>query len=197
MVAVAAPQESRTELQRLLPEASWEQADLTDPSQTAGLWARIDRLGDSVRWLVNVTGGYRGGHALDTSDDTYRFLVALNLDSCWWSCREGGRRIAEGGGGGIVNFSARPALQGGSGAAAYAVSKAGVLRLSQVLAEELAPRGVRVNAILPTLIDTAANRANRSEETMRKAVSPEAIASVVEWLCSDAASSLNGATLTV
>ncbi|MGA9921536.1 MAG: SDR family oxidoreductase [Candidatus Dormiibacterota bacterium] len=197
VIGVAAPRENREQLEQAVPNVSWEQADLTDREQTEQLWARIDGLGERVRWLVNITGGYRASRALETSEDDYRFLLRLNLDSCWWSCREGGRRIAAGGGGGIVNISARQAVEGGAGSAAYAVSNAAVLRLSQVLAAELKAEQVRVNVLLPTLIDTPANRAERSAEAMRHAVSPAAVAEVIGWLCSEESAALTGASLTV
>lgn len=197
VIAVSSPREPREQLELTVPGVTWEQADLTDSDQTEQLWARIDGLGERVRWLVNITGGYRASPALETSPDDYRFLLALNLDSCWWSCRAGARRIGTGGGGGIVNISARQALEGGVGSAAYAVSKAAVLRLTQVLAAELKPDQVRVNVLMPTLIDTPANRAQRSAEAMRKAVSPEAVARVIGWLCSEESGAVTGAALVV
>ncbi|MGH7642301.1 MAG: SDR family NAD(P)-dependent oxidoreductase [Candidatus Dormibacteria bacterium] len=197
VIAVAAPQEERTQLESSVPGVIWEQADLTSREPTEELWRRIDGQGARVHWLVNITGGYRASRALETSEEDYRFLLRLNLDSCWWSCREGARRIAAGGGGGIVNISARQALEGGVGSAAYAVSKAAVLRLSQVLAAELKPDRVRVNVLLPTLIDTPANRAQRSPEAMRNAVSPDSLADTIAWLCSDESGAVTGAALTV
>lgn len=196
VIAVGGPADPKESLQARVPGVTWEQADLTDRQQTEDLWRRIDGLGD-VRWLVNITGGYRAGRALDTSEDDYRLLLRLNLDSCWWSCREGARRMVALGGGGIVNISAHQALEGGVGSAAYAVSKAAVLRLSQVLADELKPEKVRVNVLLPTLIDTAANRAERTAEAMRKSVQPEDVARVIAWLCSEASAAVSGAPIPV
>ncbi|HVB54463.1 MAG TPA: SDR family oxidoreductase [Candidatus Acidoferrales bacterium] len=197
VIAVASPREEREQLERAVPGVTWEQADLTDREPTEQLWGRIDGRGERVRWLVNLTGGYRASRAGETSEEDYRFLLRLNLDSCWWSCREGARRIAAGGGGGIVNVSARQAVEGGAGSAAYAVSKAAVLRLSQVLAAELKPEQVRVNVLLPTLIDTPANRAERSADAMRSAVSPAAVARTIAWLCSEESGAVTGAALTV
>ena len=95
-----------------------------------------------------------------------RFLADLNLGTAWWSCRAAARRLPAGGA--IVNVCSRTALSGGAGSAAYAVAKAGVVRLTEVLAAELAERRVRVNAILPSLIDTPANRASIGAEALEQ-----------------------------
>jgi len=101
------------------------------------------------------------------------------------------------GGGCIVNVSSRSALEAEPGAAAYAVAKAGVIKLTEVLAAELKASGVRVNVIVPAIIDTAVNRQVLPEKLMQKAVAPAEIAAVIAYLCSDTALAITGATIPV
>jgi NAD(P)-dependent dehydrogenase (short-subunit alcohol dehydrogenase family) len=174
-----------------------EGADLANADEVEALWRRLDDRGEHVAFLANLVGGFRGGKLVDTSPEDYRHLLSLNLDTAWWSCREAARRMREAGGGAIVNVSARPGLEGGAGSAAYAIAKAGVLRLTQVLALELKDAGVRVNAVVPSLIDTPDNRKDLPAERMAKAVAPEAIARVVAFLCGDEAGPTTGAAVPV
>ena len=171
---------------------TYEAIDLTAPDEVEALW---ERLSERPRWLVNAVGGFRTGTVADSEPDDVRFLGDMNHGPAWWSCRAAARRLESGAA--IVNVAARTAFTGGKGSAAYAVSKAGVVRLTQVLALELEERRVRVNAILPSLIDTPANRASMPEEAMRKAVPPSEIAAVIAFLCSDAAAAVNGAIVPV
>ncbi|TME75949.1 MAG: SDR family oxidoreductase [Chloroflexi bacterium] len=132
-------------------------------------------------------------------------MMDLNLGTAWWSCRAAARRMQTvpspsgggQGGGCIVNISSRSALVAEPGAAAYAVAKAGVIKLTEVLAAELKASGVRVNVIVPAIIDTAVNRQALPEKLMQKAVAPAEIAAVIAYLCSDTALAITGATIPV
>jgi NAD(P)-dependent dehydrogenase (short-subunit alcohol dehydrogenase family) len=167
-------------------------ADLTDADAVEALF---DGLDAAPRWVVNTAGGYRGGAVADSDPESLRAALALNLETIWWTCRAAARRLTSGSA--IVNVSSRTAVSGGAGAAAYAVSKAGVLRLTEVLALELAPQQIRVNAVLPAVIDTPQNRAALPAGALSTAVAPAQIASVIVFLCSDAAAAVTGAAVPV
>jgi NAD(P)-dependent dehydrogenase (short-subunit alcohol dehydrogenase family) len=172
-----------------------EEVDLTSAAEVEALWERLESAGETPRWVVNAAGGFRAGNVALSEPDAVRFAGDLNLGTAWWSCREAARRLAEGGA--IVNVSSRAAVTGGAGAAAYAVAKAGVVRLTEVLAAELRERRVRVNAILPSIIDTPANRETMTPDQLRNAVAPADLASVVSFLLSDAAAAVTGAVVPV
>jgi len=194
IIAVA---RSRSEVSRLESKypglVSGDTADLTSRLAVDDLWERIDRIG-LPRWLVNATGGFRGGKLADSTPDDFTFMLDLNLGSAWWSCRAAARRMQSGG---IVNVASRSGLVAEPGAAAYAVAKAGVIKLTEVLAAELKASGVRVNAVVPAIIDTLANRQSLPEKLMAKAVAPSSIADVIAYLCSDASEAITGTVMPV
>jgi NAD(P)-dependent dehydrogenase (short-subunit alcohol dehydrogenase family) len=175
--------------------ARLEAVDLTSADDVGALWDRLEADGWSPRWVVNAVGGFRGGTVAESDPESLRFMTDLNLGTAWWSCREAAKRLPEGGA--IVNVGSRAGVEGSAGAAAYAVAKAGVIRLTELLAADLSARRVRVNAVLPSTIDTPANRESLSPEALRKAVPPADIAAVIAFLLSDAAAAVTGAIVPV
>src|SRR2546429_5513178 len=180
VIAVA---RSRAEVSQLAAKypgvVTGDTADLTSRLVVDDLWERIDRVG-TPRWVVNATGGYRAGKVADTTPDDFTFMMDLNLGTAWWSCRAAARRmqsvpfasVGGPGGGCIVNVSSRSALVAEPGAAAYAVAKAGVIKLTEVLAAELKASGIRVNLVGPPISDPPANRQSLPEKLLQKAVAP-------------------------
>jgi len=172
-----------------------ELADLTVPAEVDALWARLADRGERPRWVVNTAGGYAAGAVVDTDDALYRHMHDLNLATAFWSSHAAARALEPGGA--IANIGSRSALVGGAGAAAYAIAKAGVVRMTEVLADELKPRRIRVNAILPSVLDTPANRAALGSQRMGDSVPPSEVAAVICFLCSDGAGAITGAAIPV
>ena len=170
-----------------------EAVDLTAPDDVEALW---DRLEEQPRWVVNAVGAFRPGRVADSEPDDVAFLHDVNVGTAWWSCRAAARRLDEGGA--ICNVAARNAVSGGAGSAAYTIAKAGVVRLTQLLADDLAERRVRVNAVLPSVIDTPANRAGASRRRARpRRAAGGARGGRRASCCSDAASAVTGAIVPV
>ena len=194
IIAVARSIAGVSELAAKYPgRVTGDTANLTSRQDVDDLWERIDRVG-VPRWVVNTTGGYRGGKVAETTPDDFTGMMDLNLGTAWWSCRAAARRMA---GGCIVNVSSRSALVAEPGAAAYAIAKAGVIKLTEVLAAELKSSGVRVNVVVPAIIDTPENRKSLPEKAMQKAVAPAEIAAVILYLCSEDAAAITGVPIPV
>jgi NAD(P)-dependent dehydrogenase (short-subunit alcohol dehydrogenase family) len=172
-----------------------EVADTTDPAAAKSL---IDRIADEVGppdVLVNTIGTFRPGDALTTTPETLRLMIDVNLGPALWLSQAVAPHMQQQGSGAIVHVAARPGLEPSGGMAAYSVSKAALVHLTRILDIELRPRGIRVNAVAPQLLDTPANRATFPAEVMTHAVAPEAVAGVIAFLVSDAAAPVSGATL--
>lgn len=148
-----------------------------------------------VHGLVNVAGGFRWETIADGSPDTWEFLHKINVMTALHISRA--LLVSLGSAkGAIVNVGAAATLKAGMGMGAYTASKSGVARLTEALAEELKDK-VRVNAVLPSIIDTPANRADMGETDAAKWVQPVELAQVVAFLLSDAASAVTGANIPV
>jgi NAD(P)-dependent dehydrogenase (short-subunit alcohol dehydrogenase family) len=170
------------------------EADLFDPADAMAAAAAVGDLGA----VVNLVGGYaEGGRIHETDPDEFDRLMRLNLRPNILLARAAIPRFLRRGGGTFVAVSARPALKPFPGAPAYVVSKAAVLSFVQTLDVEYRQDGIRANAILPSVIDTPANRASQPDADFSKWVRPEEIAKVVRFLVSDDSAPTSGAAVPV
>ena len=172
--------------------------DVTDEGAVNGLVAGIvSRLG-RVDALVNAVGGYAGGVKLwEMETKVFDTMLALNLRSGYALARGVLPTMLKQRQGSIVNVAAKAAVDHGAGAGAYAASKAAAVAIMDSLAGDLKGSGVRVNSILPSIIDTAVNRQAMPKADFAAWPKPEAIARVILFLCSDAASVVQGASVPV
>lgn len=172
--------------------------DLTEPEATRKAMASVAMRSGRIDGLVNIAGGFQWETLADGDVGTWDQLYAMNLRTAVVSCMAALPAMREQGRGRIVNISAAAAAErADSGMGAYTASKAGVLKLTESLARELKDEGITVNAILPGIIDTPRNRADMPDADFDRWVSPAAIANVIEFLVSDAASAVTGAAIPV
>ena len=181
---------------RDLPDAVRpEVADTTDPATAKSL---IDRIASEVGppdVLVNTIGTFRPADLATTTPELLRLMIDVNLGTALWLSQAVAPHMQQQGSGAIVHVAARPGIEPSGGMAAYAASKAALVHLTRILDVELRPHGIRVNAVAPQLLDSAANRATLPHEAMAHATAPEAIAGVIAFLVSDAAAPVRGAIL--
>jgi NAD(P)-dependent dehydrogenase (short-subunit alcohol dehydrogenase family) len=171
--------------------------DLTDAtSATAAINAAAARFG-RLDALLNIAGGFRWETVADGSADTWTAMHRLNLLTASNAARAAIAHLRRSPAGRIVNVGANGALKPAAGMGPYAASKAGVHALTQALAEELKADGIAVNAVLPSTIDTAANRADMPKADTSAWVSPEDIAEVMLFLASAASGAGTGALIPV
>jgi NAD(P)-dependent dehydrogenase (short-subunit alcohol dehydrogenase family) len=174
------------------------QADVTDESAVRLLTDKILAEHGHLDILVNAVGGYAGGLKLwEIEPRVFEMMLALNLRSGYVLSRAVVPPMLKQSRGSIVNIASKAAVDHAAGAAAYAASKAGALALMDSLAEDLRGTGVRVNSVLPSIIDTKANRNAMPNADFAKWPKPEEIATVVLFLCSNDARVIHGAWIPV
>jgi len=170
--------------------------DLTDATQArTAIDATISHFG-RLDALINIAGGFAFEKVADGDPKTWQRMYALNVTTALNASRAAIPHLSRSGAGRIVNIGAMGALQAGAGMGAYAASKAGVHRLTEALAAEQ-KGSITVNAVLPSIIDTDANRASMPKADFTKWVRPKELADVILFLASDAASAVTGALLPV
>lgn len=172
--------------------------DVTDEAAVRRLLDELVTRHGRLDVLVNAVGGYAGGTKLwDTDPKVFEQMMLLNLRSGLALCRAAAPVMVMKGRGAIVNVASRSAITHGPGEAAYAASKAAAVAMIGSLAADLRGTGVRANSVLPSIIDTEANRRAMPKADFAKWPKPEEIARVVLFLCSDEAKLVQGAAIPV
>jgi NAD(P)-dependent dehydrogenase (short-subunit alcohol dehydrogenase family) len=157
-----------------------------------------DRAGAPLRALVNLVGGYAaGGRVHETPVEQFERQLTINLRPTYLVTQAVLPHLVDGGGGAIVCVSARAAVAPFRGAGGYVSAKAAVLAFAQAVAVEYRADGVRCNAVLPSVIDTQANRAAQPEADPSRWVPPEQVAAVIRFLCGQESAPTSGAAIPV
>jgi NAD(P)-dependent dehydrogenase (short-subunit alcohol dehydrogenase family) len=172
-------------------------ADISDPDAAKATIAKVAESLGGLDALVNIAGTFRWEKVADGGLDTWDFLYRINLRTAVAASKAALPFLGESKAGSIVNVGAMGAIKAGAGMGAYAASKQGVMKLTEALAEELKEKDITVNAILPSIIDTAPNRADMPKANFAHWVKPEQIADVIAFLLSDGARAITGALIPV
>jgi NAD(P)-dependent dehydrogenase (short-subunit alcohol dehydrogenase family) len=199
VLAVDASEERLAELTPLAPSdaLSVRRVNLTDSGSVARLFADAEAASGIFPAVVHLVGGFRFARLAEMSDADWSYLLALNLETTFRIFRESARAFARAGAGALVAVAAPAGLLGEAGVGGYAATKAGVLRLVESLARELAPVGARANAVLPGTMDTPANRAAMPDADPSRWVPTSAVAETIHYLTTPAAAAVNGAAVRV
>lgn len=172
--------------------------DLLDAPAVAGAVEEALRGFGRIDVLCNIAGGFRMGEAVhETSDDTWDFLHDINARTVLNAARAVVPCMLRQGAGCVVNVGAYAALRGMAQMGAYTASKSTVIRLTEAMSAELREQGIRVNCVLPSILDTPDNRAAMPGADPARWVAPAALADVIVFLASDAARAVHGAALPV
>jgi NAD(P)-dependent dehydrogenase (short-subunit alcohol dehydrogenase family) len=172
--------------------------DVTSEMEVARLVATVLERHGGLDALVNAVGGYEGGKKLwETDAKGLEQMLSLNLRSGYVLSRAAIPAMLERGAGTIVNVASRAAISHAAGESAYSASKAAAIAMMDSLAAELKSTGVRVNSILPSIIDTKANREAMPKADFSKWPKPEEIARVILFLCTEDARLIHGASIPV
>jgi NAD(P)-dependent dehydrogenase (short-subunit alcohol dehydrogenase family) len=191
-VAAAAPAELADD-EKL---ACFANADLTDETATLALFETIDAHFGGISALANVAGGFAWVPTEQAGPENWKTMFEMNLLTAVSASRAALPSLKRAKGS-IVNIGAFAALKAAGGMAPYTAAKSGVHRLTEALADELRGTGVRVNAVLPTIIDTPANRRDMPDADTAMWIAPDELAKIILFLASADAAAINGALLPV
>lgn len=194
--------EELASLQKLAAGNGWAvdgyQVELTSEAQVNQLVEGIVARHGRLDVMVNTAGGYAGGVKLwEIDPKVFEQMLALNLRAGYVLACAAVRQMVKQGRGAIVNIASKAAVEPEAGAGAYAASKAAAVAMIGSLAQDLKGTGIRVNSVLPNIIDTDANRKAMPKADFSKWPKPEDIARVIVFLCGDSAKVIHGAAIPV
>jgi NAD(P)-dependent dehydrogenase (short-subunit alcohol dehydrogenase family) len=171
--------------------------DLTAPTAAQSAMEQIARDAGRIDGLINIAGGFRWEKMSEGTIDSWDTMYKLNLRTAAASCQAALPYLLKSTSGRIVNVGAMAAQKAAAGMGPYAASKAGVAQLTEALADELKDRGITVNAILPSTLDTPKNRLDMPQADFTRWVRLSEAAEVIAFLVSDKASAVTGALIPV
>ena len=172
-------------------------ADVTKPAQMIKVADRTLKTFGRIDLLINIVGGFAMAKITETDEKMWDSMMNMNLKSAYVCSKSVIPQMMKQKYGRIINIGARPALHGAKNMSAYGASKAGVLNLTQSMADELSDYNINVNAIIPGTMDTPRNRKDMPKADFKKWVKPEEIAEVIAFLCSKDGDKISGAVLPV
>jgi NAD(P)-dependent dehydrogenase (short-subunit alcohol dehydrogenase family) len=171
--------------------------ELADAASCADYVAQTSARFGRVDGLISTVGGFAFTNVADDTYATWERMLTMNVKTAFHVSQAALPAMRAAGGGSIVLTGATAALKAPAGVAAYAASKSGVMRLAESLANEVKGDGIRVNAVMPSIIDTPQNREAMPDADRTGWVTPEEIADVMLFLVSDAARAVTGALIPV
>lgn len=177
--------------------ATLAKADVTKAGEMERVVKNVITRFKRIDVLVNTVGGYMAGAVAETTEDDFDRAMALNLKSAFFSCKAVIPSMRRSKRGSIVNTSSEASLVGDEESFLYSASKAGVNRLTESLARELKAANVKVNCVMPRVMDTPANRKAMPKANFSGWVKTDQVARVIRWLCSDEAAPISGAAIPV
>ncbi len=173
-------------------------ADLTAPAEAARVVTAVRARFGRLDIVVHLVGGFEGGIPIgETDDGMWQRMFNLNVNSAFYLLRAALPAMLEAGHGRVLSVGSRTAVEPAATLSAYGASKAALVSLVRTAALEVRGRGVTANAVLPSVIDTPANRAASPAADASRWVAPSSIARLLRWLASDAAADVNGAVIPI
>jgi NAD(P)-dependent dehydrogenase (short-subunit alcohol dehydrogenase family) len=172
-------------------------ADVADPAAIDGFLGEVFARHRRLDLLVCAVGGFAGGDLVSTTPEAWHRALTLNLTTTFLACRAALPAMIRARSGRVITIASRAVVPPTGGFLAYTVAKSGVIALTQALAQEVRPHGITVNAVLPSTMDTPANRAAMPNADRSGWVSVESVAAVVTFLAGAGARDVTGALVTV